>query len=796
MDKPIGFWTNTFARLGLRLRKKPETVRQLKHRAMRLEQLQDRRMLATDLAVAAFASDGQDWTVAYDVSNQAATAFDIGVYRSSDGVTADTLIQTRRITDSADLAVGTGHTIAIDPNFTDVEQDYYLVVKLDNANENSESSETNNQAAFAGGFFLNGSELHVHGTDGADSLDLDLEGTIDVTMGALSQSYNPAAVSTIHARMHGGNDSITTSTRIAASMWAFGGDGNDTIHGTSYDDRIYGGDGDDTLYGGDDDDDGYGGDGGADVIYGGAGNDTIYGQGEGDILYGDAGNDTIYGDDGADTIHGGPGNDTLFGGGGNDTLYGDAGADALDGGPGVDILHGGDGFDDPEILDDGETGYAEIGSWSDDAAGGGFNGNQRLGSAGSGSKKASWTFENLPAADYEVHVTWDDPDDYGGASDAPFSVFDGSALEGIFDLNQRVSPSGSTVADASWRQVGTTFTITSGTLKVELTDDADGTVRADAVRIVQAGGSGNDIPDVDAGADGSINEGGTFTSSGSFTDSDADTWTATVNYGDGSGTQSLTLNQDKTFSLSHTYADNGNYTVTVTVTDSADVQGSDTVLVSVANVAPTLTISGASSVDEDTTYSLSLSSSDPGADTIISWQVNWGDGQTYTISGNPSNTTHTYTTPGNYTISATATDEDGSYSANSLGLAVNNVNDPPVASNDAYLTDGVNALIVGVALGVLANDTDPDAGDTLTAHLVTGPSEGTLTLNTDGCFTYTPNSGFTGPDTFIYEVRDPQNASSQAVVTIALNQPPVAEAGGTYSIEETLSLLSDQARYS
>ncbi len=51
----------------------------------------------------------------------------------------------------------------------------------------------------------------------------------------------------------------------------------------------------------------------------------------------------------------------------------------------------------------------------------------------------------------------------------------------------------------------------------------------------------NVAPTVDAGLDETIVEGGTFSSSGSFTDPGTDTWTATVNYGDGSGAQSLTL---------------------------------------------------------------------------------------------------------------------------------------------------------------------------------------------------------------------------------------------------------------
>ena len=121
-------------------------------------------------------------------------------------------------------------------------------------------------------------------------------------------------------------------------------------------------------------------------------------------------------------------------------------------------------------------------------------------------------------------------------------------------------------------------------------------------------------------------------------------WTATVDYGDGTGPETLTLNPDKIFGLSHTYTDDGSYTVTVTVTDSEGGQSSDTILVSVINVAPTLTISGDASVDADAIYTLGLSASDPGDDTIASWQINWGDDQIGILTGDPTSATHVYVT--------------------------------------------------------------------------------------------------------------------------------------------------------
>ena len=59
------------------------------------------------------------------------------------------------------------------------------------------------------------------------------------------------------------------------------------------------------------------------------------------------------------------------------------------------------------------------------------------------------------------------------------------------------------------------------------------------------------------------------------------------------------------------------------------------VAVTVNNVAPTLVISGAADVDEGSVYTLSLSSSDPGADTISQWTIDWGDGAPQVVSGNP-----------------------------------------------------------------------------------------------------------------------------------------------------------------
>ena len=67
------------------------------------------------------------------------------------------------------------------------------------------------------------------------------------------------------------------------------------------------------------------------------------------------------------------------------------------------------------------------------------------------------------------------------------------------------------------------------------------------------------------------------------------------------------------------------------------------------------------------------------------------------------------------------------------------------------------------APGVLANDSDPN-GDPLTAIMVIGPAHGTVTLNPNGSFTYTPVASYVGSDSFTYRANDGLSNSNTAIV--------------------------------
>ncbi|CVK34100.1 Ig-like domain-containing protein [Methanoculleus bourgensis] len=122
------------------------------------------------------------------------------------------------------------------------------------------------------------------------------------------------------------------------------------------------------------------------------------------------------------------------------------------------------------------------------------------------------------------------------------------------------------------------------------------------------------------------------------------------------------------------------------------------------------------------------------------------------------------------TVTASAEGVSGSAS-----VTVRRVNTAPIAVDDAFTTN-IRTQLTVPAPGVLENDTDSD-GDVLTAALVSKPSNGVLTLNTDGSFTYIPKGNFIGTDTFTYKANDGSLNSSVATVTItvlATNHAPIA----------------------
>jgi uncharacterized delta-60 repeat protein len=140
----------------------------------------------------------------------------------------------------------------------------------------------------------------------------------------------------------------------------------------------------------------------------------------------------------------------------------------------------------------------------------------------------------------------------------------------------------------------------------------------------------------------------------------------------------------------------------------------------------------------------------------------------------------TYTPTANYfgSDSFTYNLTDGAYTSPTatVSLTVNKVNQPPTAKDDSFALPYNSPLVVSVANGVLHNDTDPE-GDALHAILVSQPSQGTVTLNDDGSFSYSFPQNLIGSVTWTYKVNDGTVDGSTATVTMsrALDTPPNAQ---------------------
>lgn len=236
-----------------------------------------------------------------------------------------------------------------------------------------------------------------------------------------------------------------------------------------------------------------------------------------------------------------------------------------------------------------------------------------------------------------------------------------------------------------------------------------------------------------------------------------------INMGDGTWTWSYLTSDGPDQSQS----------VTITATDGELASVSTTFTFVVGNVAPTLVIFGNASVDEGSPYTLNLSSSDPGTDTIDHWTITWGDGDVEAVAGNPSSVTHTYADGDNsYTISATATDEDGTFAANAIAIAIDDVAPTFEAGRDQTLLPSVVGAFDRAGIQII----DPGSPEDFSGTVDFG--DGTvqaLTINQasrqfDLSHKYTADG--------VYEVSvtvddgDGGSHTDSFQVTVVLNSPP------------------------
>lgn len=156
------------------------------------------------------------------------------------------------------------------------------------------------------------------------------------------------------------------------------------------------------------------------------------------------------------------------------------------------------------LIDNEDPGFSVIqGTWTlqNAQSQASYQRDHRTHAAGTGTAIVRWEFTGLSLGDYDVLVTW--LGDAANATNARYQVFDGGASEGIFLLDQQGEPGGAVWDGRPWQSLGS-FLITSGTLRVELSDLASGTIMADAVRFEYTGADSTGTIPGDADGDSDV----------------------------------------------------------------------------------------------------------------------------------------------------------------------------------------------------------------------------------------------------------------------------------------------------
>jgi hypothetical protein len=232
------------------------------------------------------------------------------------------------------------------------------------------------------------------------------------------------------------------------------------------------------------------------------------------------------------------------------------------------------------------------------------------------------------------------------------------------------------------------------------------------------------------------------------------------------GSVSIAANGGYTYTPSTNYTGSDSFTYTVTDGFTHTATGTVNLTVNLP-AAPVATNDGYT-----TPYQTALNVSAPGVlgnDSGMSLTVQtWGTASHGTVSGN-SDGSFTYTPNAGYagsdSFTYTATDPFSQTASATINITVNNPA-APVAAGDTYGTPYQTALNVS-APGVLGND----SGTNITVQTWGTASHGSVSGNSDGSFTYTPDSGYGGPDSFSYTATDPFGQTSNATVNLTVGLP-------------------------
>ena len=253
---------------------------------------------------------------------------------------------------------------------------------------------------------------------------------------------------------------------------------------------------------------------------------------------------------------------------------------------------------------------------------------------------------------------------------------------------------------------------------------------------------------VSAGGNQTANEGSSIAFAGTVSGGTAP-YTYAWTFGDG-GTATGSL------SPAHAYKDNGSFTATLSVIDSKGLTGSGSLVATVKNVSPTVSLSGPTNGNVGTSLSFIATGSDPSSvDQTAGFTFKWnfGDGGTATGAA----VSHTYSATGTYTVSVTATDKDGGVSTPATtSLTISPPSSLVVSAGSAFtINEGGAKTFAGTVTGGVPPYT----------YAWTFGDGGTSTASLTPAYTYKDNGTFTATLT----VTDSKGSINSASVVATVN---------------------------
>ncbi len=261
---------------------------------------------------------------------------------------------------------------------------------------------------------------------------------------------------------------------------------------------------------------------------------------------------------------------------------------------------------------------------------------------------------------------------------------------------------------------------------------------------------------------------------------------------------SLVLNADGSFTYTPTAGYVGADSFTYIASDLSSSGTPTTVTLTVGSTAPT-------AVADAYAVKAGAGLSETAAQGVLANDVD-NNGMTLTAAlaanGGPSHGTLTLNANGSFTYTPVAgfagTDSftyvasDGLSSGAPITVTLNVGATAPTAAAGAYGVKTNGSITESAAQGVLAKDIDHN-GLTLTAALASNgaPAHGSLALNADGSFTYTPNAGYAGTDSFTYIASDGLSSSAPTTVTLNVSAAPIVVHSAAYSLRENAPVSKD-----